>query len=229
MEAETRYKNEVRQLGGEKHLRSALSCNNMTPDQFRKAIFRNLSIKWYLDQEIYSRIVIQPGETKSYYEENRSAFTVPESVRLRQIFIRGPKEKDEAKWRSANERALNIYRAARDGANFVNLARKYSEDPSGANVGGDMGVLQKENIHDTFRSVLFSLDDGAVTEPLRSRHGFHIFNIIIRTPPTTKPFQDVQNEITTTLRKRHAQEMVGKLIEELRTKAEIVITGRGGQ
>ncbi|MDT8396491.1 MAG: peptidylprolyl isomerase [bacterium] len=225
-ETEDRYRREVRRLGGETLLRSALSCNDMTPDQFRKAIFRNLSIKRYLDKVVYPGIVIEPEEVRAYYDENQDVFRVPESVHLRQIFVKGPKEDSEVQWRSASERALGILHAAREGADFVNLARKYSDDPRGASTGGDMGIVHKGNLHDPFDSVVFTLDAGAITEPLKSRSGFHIFNVITRRPATTLPFEDVQDQITTTLRKRDAQEMVGKILQELRLKADIRIPGK---
>jgi parvulin-like peptidyl-prolyl isomerase len=228
-EAKARYFSEVKRLGGEKNLRSALSCNNMTPDQFHKAIFRNLSIKRFLDKTIYSKIVISPREIKDYYDQNTDSFKTPESIHFKQIFLRGPSVDDQKKWQSLNEKALDIIRSVRGGASFVNFARRYSEDPSGASNGGDMGVVHKGNLHDSFDSVLFSMEDGTISEPLKSRHGFYIFYAVERSPATVRPFEDVLGKITTTLRRKHAQEMIRELLVQLKTNADIVITGQSGQ
>ena len=225
-EVEARYLSEIKRLGGEKSLRSALSCNNMTPDQFRKAIFRNLSIKRFLDKTIYSKIVISPREVKDYYDQNTDSFKTPESIHFKQIFLRGPSVDDQKKWRSINEKALGIIHSVRKGASFVNFARRYSEDPRGASDGGDMGVVHKGNLHDSFDSVLFSMEDGTVSEPLKSRHGFYIFYVVKRSPAKVRPFEDVLGKITTTLRRKRAQKMIREFLIQLKTNADIVITGR---
>lgn len=229
VEVDARYVREIKRLGGEKNLRSALSCNNMNPDEFRKAIFRNLSIKRYLDKVIYSKIVIKETEVRKYYDENLDEFMGRESVHLRQIFVRGPKVDDDKEWRSVNEKALEIIRSARKGTSFINLARRYSDEPSGANDGGDMGVVQKGNLHSSFETVIFKLDDGAISEPLKSRHGIHIFNVVKRTPSTVMPFELIKDKLHTKLRKKRAQEMVRQLLHNLKARADIQIVGQGGQ
>ena len=222
-EAEANYNKEVKKLGGEKRLRSALSCNNMTPDQFRKVTFRNLSIKRFLDKVIFSKIVIEPADIRKYYEEHIDGFKTPESVHLRQIFIRVPRSADEQTRRDINEKALNIVRSARSGASFTNLARKYSEEPTGASKGGDMGLINKGNLHDTFATIVFDLEEGGISQPLKSRHGVHIFNVVKHVPASTRPLQEVRDRIHTSLRRIKAQEMLSTLLAELKEKADIQI------
>jgi peptidyl-prolyl cis-trans isomerase C len=131
-ESERRYQLEVQRLGGEARLESTLQCNNMSSEQFRKAIFRNLSIKRLLDKVVYSRIQVTEDEIREYYENNRDRFRKPESVRIRQILIKVPSEPGEDKWRHAEDRAHTIYRIASTGTDFVRLARKHSDETSRA-------------------------------------------------------------------------------------------------
>jgi parvulin-like peptidyl-prolyl isomerase len=224
-EVNTRYQSEIKRLGGEKNLRSALSCNNMSPDEFRKAVFRNLSIKRFLNKAIYSKIVITPEEIKEYYDKNPDTFKTRESLRVKQLFLRGPSVDDKQQWRSINEKALDIIRSIKDGGDFVNHVRKYSDEPRSASSGGDMGVIEKGNLHQAFDSVLFGMEEGSVSEPLKSRHGYHIFFVAKRSPATIRPFDEVLGRITTILRKKRAQVMVRELVDDLRSKADIQITG----
>ena len=224
--AEKHYRDSVVKAGGGKQFRSALSCNDMTPDRWRQSVFRKLSINRLLDKVVYSKIVIKPGEIRKYYELNQDKFITDESFHLRQIFVRGPDSNDQMKWRAINKKALEIVRSARSGTSFIRLARRYSNEPSGANNGGDMGVVHKGNIPSSLNTVLFNLEDGAVTEPVRSRNGFYIYNVVERIPATVMPFEAVEDRIHTHLRKKRALEMTRALLDELKSRADIVITGQ---
>jgi parvulin-like peptidyl-prolyl isomerase len=222
-ESEERYKAEVKRLGGEDQLASALQCNNMSPEQFRKSIFRNLSIKRLLDKAVYSKIKVKDDEIREYYESNKSRFRKPESIRISQILVKAPTEPGEEKWRHAEARALTIYQDASRGADFVRLARRHSDDPATASAGGDMGTIQKDGKKGIFDTTIFNMTPGSVTKPIRSRQGFHIVKVTSTTPSSPKSLEEVRQHITTRLRRGRSREMIASLIDDLRSKAEIEI------
>jgi parvulin-like peptidyl-prolyl isomerase len=222
-ESERRYQLEVKRFGGEDKLISTLECNEMSSEQFRKAIFRNQSIKRLLDKLVYSSIQVTADEIREYYELNKDKFRKPSSVRVRQILIRVPSEPGDNKWRRAEERAHMIYRDASEGADFVRLARRHSDDPVSASSGGDIGSIQKGNQPSVFNTVIFSLKAGAVTKPIRSHQGFHIIKIVSTTSSTMKTIEEVKPYITTLTRRKKAREMISRLISDLKDKAEIKI------
>lgn len=222
-ESEERYQLEVKRLGGEERLISTLLCNNMSPEQFHKAIFRNLSIKRLLDKVVYSRIQVTEDEIREYYELNKDRFRKPESVRIRQILIKVPSKPDVEKWHQAQDRAHMIYKDASSGADFVRLARRHSDDPESASAGGDMGSIQKGNQQGVFDTTIFRLKAGTVTKPIRTHQGFHIIKIVSTTPSSTKTLDEVQQNITTLIRRERAREMISQLVSDLKEKAEIEI------
>jgi len=222
-EAEARYQLEVKRFGSEERLVSTLQCNDMSPEQFRKAIFRSFSIKRLLEEIVYSKIQVTEAENREYYELNKDKFRKPESVRIRQILIKTLSKPGTAKWRHAEDRAHSIYRDASSGVDFIRLARKHSDDSASANVGGDMGTIQKGNHQSIFNTVIFSLKAGSVTKPIHTHQGFHIIKIVSTTPATTKTFAEVKQYITTRIRRKRAREMVSQLINDLKVKAEIKI------
>ncbi len=222
-ESEERYQLEVKRLGGEERLISTLLCNNMSPEQFHKAIFRNLSIKRLLDKVVYSRIQVTEDEIREYYELNKDRFRKPESVRIRQILIKVPSKPDVEKWHQAQDRAHMIYKDASSGADFVRLARRHSDDPESASAGGDMGSIQKGNQQGVFDTTIFRLKAGTVTKPIRTHQGFHIIKIVSTTPSSTKTLDEVQQNITTLIRRERAREMISQLVSALKEKAEIEI------
>lgn len=222
-ESEERYLLEVKRLGGEDKLASTLQCNNMTPEQFRKAIFRNHSIKRLLDKVVYSTIQVTEDEIRKYYEINQDRFRKPESIRIRQILIKVPSKPGEDNWRQAEGRAHTIYKDASSGTDFVRLARRHSDDPASASAGGDMGSIQKGNMQGVFDTTIFRLKAGTVTKPIRSHQGFHIIKVVSTTPSTTKTLEEVKPHVTTLIRRERAREMISLLINDLKKKAEIEI------
>lgn len=223
-DSEVRYRSEVQRLGGEDKLISALQCNDMSPGDFRKTIYRNLSIKRLLDKLVYSRIDVTEDEVREYYDLNKDRFTEPLSVRIRQILIRvSPSRSEEDEWRNAEERAYMIYKAASSGNDFIRLARRHSEDPFSASAGGDMGYIQKGNLNGIFDSLVFHTEVGTVTKPIRSGDGYHIIKVVSSKPPTTKTFDETKPYITTILRRERARKMISQLIEDLRSKAKVEV------
>src|SRR5262249_18579676 len=82
-------------------------------------------------------VKISETELKVAYEKNKSTYQEPEQVRARHILItiKDPSPAGDAK---AKARADSLVRAIKGGANFVDLAESFSDDPgSGAN-GGDL-------------------------------------------------------------------------------------------
>jgi len=222
-ESQERFQSEVTRLGGEDRLVSALKCNDMTPEDFRKTIFRKLSIKRLLDKEIYSKIQVTGDEVREYYDQNQDRFRKPESVRISQILIKAPSEPGDDTWRHLEDRAHTIYLDASKGADFVLLARRHSDDTATASVGGDMGFIQKESLHDILDTTVFQLEVGTVTKPIRTRDGFQIIKVVSSKPSSPKTLEEVRDHITTLLRRKQAREMIVQLLTDLRSRAEIEI------
>jgi parvulin-like peptidyl-prolyl isomerase len=222
-ESDELYQAEVERVGGEDRLASALKCNDMSPEQFRKSIFRNLSIKHLLNEKVYNRISVTEDQVRDYYDRNPEKFREPGTIRLKQILIKAPPDPESEEWQQARDRAFEIYNNAVKGEDFVRLVKNYSEDPVSATAGGDLDPIQKDTGQGVIDTVIFTLKPGNVTKPIRTRQGFHILKVTEITPPSTKKFEDVQKRITTLLRRKKAREMTYQLISDLRKNAEVQI------
>ncbi len=218
-EVERRYQAEVRKLGGTEEMAAALDYVDMTPEDLRKTIFRNLTINGYLNQEVYEKIVITDDDIREYYQANTDLFRRPETARIKQILIRVKRWEDPTAIQEAQARARTVHREAVKGISFAVLARKYSEDPS----GGDMGPIPKGNLQTHIDSVVFSMPPGGISEPIQSRRGYHIFKVTAVTPPTVRPLEEVRSRIITDLRRRKAGAMIKQVLKDLRSKARIEI------
>jgi parvulin-like peptidyl-prolyl isomerase len=153
------------------------------------------------------------AEIARYYERHRQEFSRPERVRLRQILTED---------RATAEKALQELAA---GADFVELARRLSRDPS-AQTGGYQGELSREDLPPAFADVIFSLKPGEVSRVVPAEYGFHIFQVIDRPAAGVVPLEDARDEIVERLREERADRHLAELVREGRTQYNVEVHGR---
>lgn len=68
----------------------------------------------------------------------------------------------------------SLYNVASSGADFADLATRFSEDPGSAKKGGSLGWFGHGMMVQPFDSISFALADGAISEPFETRFGYHI-------------------------------------------------------
>ena len=80
----------------------------------------------------------------------------------------------------AREKIKDIQQRLNNGENFERIARKESDGPSRKD-GGQLGAIARGETAPTFEKVAFSLQKGAVSDPVETPYGFHI--IRVNSPP----------------------------------------------
>jgi peptidyl-prolyl cis-trans isomerase SurA len=83
---------------------------------------------------------------------------------------------DEAKIRATMSRLRNELGG---GADFAALAKEYSDDAT-ADQGGDLGWLARGAVVPEFQQAMDALAPGQISEPFRSRFGWHLVQVIER-------------------------------------------------
>lgn len=77
----------------------------------------------------------------------------------------------------AKELAQNVRREITSGADFADLARRFSEDPLSAAKGGDLGWVRADQLVPGFANVMTKLPLNTLSEVTRSRFGFHLIEV----------------------------------------------------
>ena len=153
------------------------------------------------------------GEVAAWYEAHRQSFVRPERVRLRQILTED---------RASAERALQEISA---GADFAEVAKRLSRDPSAA-TGGYQGELSRENLPPAFADVIFSLQPGEVSKVVPADYGFHVFQVLERFPAGAVPLADARDEIRERLRQERADRLLADLVRDGRSQYNVVVHRR---
>jgi len=105
--------------------------------------------------------------------------------------------------------AKKIVQELKGGADFAELAKKYSTDPAGSTNGGDLGFFKRGDMLPEFAEAAFSLKPGTYTEiPVKTRFGWHVIKLEeLRTAPPPS-FEQVKDEV----RQQLIQEGVARVL-----------------
>ena len=76
----------------------------------------------------------------------------------------------------------NAYNELKNGADFATVAKKYSDDPSVKENGGDIGFITVFSLPYEFENVIYSTPPGQTSKPFASKRGYHIFRNIEQRP-----------------------------------------------
>ncbi len=106
------------------------------------------------------------------------------------LLTRGASDEAKAK---AKLRIDSIYQAAKGGADFTDLAKRFSQDPGSATRGGDLGWFGSGMMVQPFDSISFVLKPGEISEPFETAFGYHI--IYKKDARGVAPFDELKKEI----------------------------------
>jgi len=121
-------------------------------------------------------VVIADQEVEYYFYENQEEFKKPKTVEARHILLKVDQEADTETLENTKKRALEILKMARNGEDFADLAKNYSEGPT-RDEGGYLGTFTKETMVKPFSDRAFSMKEGEISDPVRTRFGLHIIKV----------------------------------------------------
>jgi peptidyl-prolyl cis-trans isomerase D len=146
-------------------------------------------------------------------------------VKVSHILIKtplpGPDGKvDEKGVAEAQRRAEDLLKQLKQGANFEDLAKKYSEDPGSAKEGGSLGWIGRGRTVPEFEKAAFSLPKGQISDLVKSSYGFHIIRVDDKQDAHMKTLDEVKAEIEPILKQQKAQQIAQTQAEDLLQQAQ---------
>ncbi len=145
-------------------------------DQQRKDMLRNQLMQRLQEAQQLTPLAPTEEELRAFYESNRGQLGArPATIAFRQVVVRV--QPDSAALEDAFQLADSLARELRDDADFAQMARRYSGDPSTRELGGDLGWVRRGIFVPEFEAKAFSLRPGAISEPVLTVFGFHIIQV----------------------------------------------------
>jgi peptidyl-prolyl cis-trans isomerase SurA len=176
----------VQQVGSEKRLEELYGMPiSKIKREFRDQMRKNLLAE-RLQQQRFSVTRIARREVEEFFELYKDSLgLVPEQVDLAHVAVK-LRSGTEAGTK-AREKARLILDSLRAGADFSEMALRYSEDPGSSQQGGDLGFVRRGQFVKEFETAVFSLAPGEISEPVETEFGLHIIELIERRGDAVHP------------------------------------------
>ncbi|MBW9272909.1 MAG: SurA N-terminal domain-containing protein [Candidatus Thiodiazotropha sp. (ex. Lucinisca nassula)] len=160
-------------------------------------------------------IDVDEERLRGYYENNQDEFGLPEQRQASHILILAAADADQSTVDEAKARIDVLAERLRDGESFEELAKQNSQDPGSAASGGDLGFFGKGIMDPAFESAVYALQEGGVSEPVRTSFGFHLIKLTGIKDGTVKPFEEARTEVDAAYRKFEGERLYFELAEQL--------------
>ena len=146
--------------------------------ELRDDVRKNLMVQ-KMQQTKFASIEATRREVEQFFDTYKDSIgMIPEKLTLYHIF-KNPKASERIKLK-AKEFAQALLDSIKAGADFAELAKKYSDDPGSAVAGGDLGFVKRGVFYPEFEAAAFSLDVGEISKVIESPVGFHIIQLLER-------------------------------------------------
>lgn len=221
-----------------------LAAADLTVDDLRGEIRRNLTSEKLINKEILGRINITDADITSFYNANKAQFNFIEpKYHIAEIVVTpqpanpqqaGNLQNSKAGSDSDARKKINmLHDRLASGDDFANVAMNFSENPNDASNGGDMGLIPESTLRGDLPvfEAISRLKPGQITEvvPLtpagsKTPAEYAIYKLIEREPAGQRELNDprVQQDIRQTLRDSRMQLLRAAYYEELRDQARVV-------
>jgi peptidyl-prolyl cis-trans isomerase D len=158
---------------------------------------------------------VSDEDLRRAYEADQARFGQPERRKVRHILLPVPTEADEAKAQAVLEEIQAVRARILGGEPFDEVAKAVSQDPGSASQGGSLGEIEQGLMDPTFDQAAFALATGELSEPVRSRFGYHLIEVEEITPARVKPFEEVKESLRAELARQQAESLFYDLGERL--------------
>ncbi|HEX4997201.1 MAG TPA: peptidylprolyl isomerase [Terriglobia bacterium] len=215
--------------------KTLLAQQNTTTEEMKSDIRRALILEKLINKEVTSHIKVSDQEVLDFYNRYKSRFDLPEGFHIAHILVtnfpdsevRNAKGDDARTPDEARDKAVRLLKQVQGSADFAAVARDYSEDPTSATQGGDLGFQSLDslnNIDPRLGQIAQKMKPGEIwPKAVETRFGFHIIKLLERDPGGQKELSDprVQARIHQELFNGKDRALKAALADAARNKAQV--------
>ncbi len=191
--------------GDEEKFKAELEKQGLTEEALRDQLrAKLLSDKLY--NAILSKVKVTDADIKAYYDSHKAQFMQPESREVRHILVKKKALADE------------IYAKLKNGADFTELAKKYTQDTASKADGGKFTAYKGKTV-EPFDTFVFSAKVGELSHPIKTSFGWHVIEVLSDTKPAgPQPLADAKDTISGTLLKQKQDQALKDWVKDAETK-----------
>jgi peptidyl-prolyl cis-trans isomerase SurA len=197
----------------------ALSKEGLTLEQYRAELREQITLSRLFNKYVRSGVNVDEAEARAFYKNNPKTYSLPEEIRVRQIFLSLPDKATPEQAAAVREKAQSLYERTQQGEDFIRLVREVSQ---GATVSqdGDLGFMQRGDALPEIEEAARLLKPGDSSSPFLCAGGFNIIKLEeVRTQ--VRPFEKVKDEIMKTLYEQKVENTYRSWLQALRSESHI--------
>lgn len=199
----------------EDQFNKVLQEQGITLEIVRQTYHDQLLINKVMKQEIQKALVTD-AQIKAYYDENKDNLMQVKASHIlicynNTMFCTSERTESEAK-----TRAEEVLQKAKEGKDFAELAKEYSDDNSAAK-GGDLGYFARGQMVKEFEETAFSLSKNQVSDLVKTQFGYHIIKVFDK----QLSFDELKEKIKKQLEAQNTEKDILKYIDGLKAAAQI--------
>lgn len=157
---------------------------------------------------------VSDAEVADFYKQNEKRFTTDEKRTASHILITTKKGATPAEMAAAKAKAEAVLaEVRRSPADFAKIAKKESQDPGSAELGGDLGTVEKGAFVKPVEDAIYQLKEGQISDLVQSEFGFHIIKVTSVKPAAQKSLEEAKPEIMAELKKQKMSKKYSELSE----------------
>ncbi|MDQ2919606.1 MAG: peptidylprolyl isomerase [Verrucomicrobiota bacterium] len=241
----------IEYLGDETKYEAFVRQNHFTRPEYRKYILANAAASEALKKDLVKNAQIPPAEIRDYFNAHKTepVFQSPEQVTGAHILFNTQRdflaskieharpvadqiEMEQAIAEETEKRrklASEVRAQALGGADFSQLAAKYSDDGGTKNDGGSLSTFAKGTHSAALDEAFFKLKSGEIGPVVKSEFGFHVIKALDHKAAEPRTLEESTPEIQQRLANVKAAHLMRDCVKELHAKAFIVMKAEAAE
>jgi len=204
----------------EEQFKQQLHREQITLEELKESYRLQLLRTRLINQMVMEKgIQVTESQIREFYEapSNRHLFVMEPTVVLSNILIPVPLDASYREVKRIRAIADEIYKRAGKGENLEELASIYSREKEINIVKNDLGSFNKTqlstimNLEDA--EMIFSMNQGEVTQPIRFRDGYYIFRVMQKRQEKKLSLEEAYENIKSYLMKKEGEALFRDWLE----------------
>jgi peptidyl-prolyl cis-trans isomerase C len=219
-EVDSYYQARVAQYPTRREYVKSIKAAGLTDADIKMRIRRTLGAQKFVEEHVAPKATVTNEEVQAYYKANPNEFEHDVLVHAAHILIKVSPWADKETRRKAKEKLLDIRAQVQAGADFAEMAKKYSEGPSKAK-GGDLGYFGYAQMAPTFETAAFALRPGEISKVVTTQFGYHLIKVYDRRPAGRETLEEAAPILKSRFQKERLDTHLRQVVDQLKAKANI--------
>ena len=188
---------------------------------YRAFMKKHLARMKLVNLKVRSKVKVSEEDLRAEYQRGAKAESEDAEVHARHLLVQLAAKATPEQVEAGRKKAVALAEEARGaGVDFAKLAKEKSEGPS-KDDGGDLGFFRRGVMVPEFERVAFTLPIGGVSDPIRTKFGWHVIKVEERRALAAKPYEEMKDQLREKILRNQLERYTDQYIQELRSQSVV--------